>query len=260
MLTDITMNMALNILREQFAHMGGLQDVTLGPISQFDICAGEFVQICIDLEREHWVCIASSQMNELDVYDSLNPNTLPSDLEKQIRSIVNDTNKQYSINIKDVQEQENGVDCGVFSIAFATSLLHGEDPMGLSYDTTSLRTHLLTCLNNQRFDLFPKLLQNISFADIMPIPNQTNLSKNRKHAEILTEMPGSSKTTNQSTTNVTSTITHEFYCNMCGGKYEEPISEDWVQCSVCKDWCHERCYDKKPNDRTFICDFCAVVV
>ena len=152
------------------------------------------------------------------------------------------------------------MDCGVFSITFATSLLHVEDPMGLSYDTTSLRTHLLTCLNNQRFDLFPKLLQNISFADIMPIPNQTNLSKNRKHAEILTEMPGSSKTTNQSTTNVTSTITHEFYCNMCGGKYEEPISEDWVQCSVCKDWCHERCYDKKPNDRTFICDFCAVVV
>ena len=47
----------------------------------------------------------------------------------------------------------------------------------------------------------------------------------------------------------------EYFCIVCGTKYLEPITEDWIQCSQCKFWCHEACanIDKNPF---FICDKC----
>ena len=42
-----------------------------------------------------------------------------------------------------VQQQKNGVDYGLFSIAFATSLAFGEDPSNSTYDSAALRPHLI---------------------------------------------------------------------------------------------------------------------
>ena len=36
--------------------------------------------------------------------------------------------------VKTCQQQGNGFDCGVFAIAFATSLANGEDPSRILYD------------------------------------------------------------------------------------------------------------------------------
>ena len=83
----------------------------------------------------------------------------------------------------------------------------------------------------------------------MPIPKTDKLSKKRKHSEILTE---TQEATSQSKG-------HDFFCNICGGKYIEPISEDWVQCSVCS-MCHGRCYDKDTKHPNYLCDICALVV
>ena len=59
------------------------------------------------------------------------------------------------LNIQQVQQQDNSVDCGVFAVAYATSILHGQNPEDLNYDTCSLRQHLLTCISSGIFKPFP---------------------------------------------------------------------------------------------------------
>ncbi len=50
--------------------------------------------------------------------------------------------RKITINHIDVQTQSNCSDCGVFSLAFATSLCQGEDPSIISYIAYQLRDHL----------------------------------------------------------------------------------------------------------------------
>lgn len=33
----------------------------------------------------------------------------------------------------------------------------------------------------------------------------------------------------------------EWFCIYCDGKYVDPPEEDWIECSTCSRWCHERC-------------------
>ena len=44
--------------------------------------------------------------------------------------------------VKSCQQQGNGYDCGVFAIAFAVSLVFGENPSQLVYNPAKLRNHL----------------------------------------------------------------------------------------------------------------------
>jgi hypothetical protein len=59
------------------------------------------------------------------------------------------------LNIQQVQQQDNSVDCGVFAIAYATSILHGQNPKDLNYDTQKLRQHLLSCISSGMVKAFP---------------------------------------------------------------------------------------------------------
>ena len=56
-----------------------------------------------------------------------------------------------------VQQQKKGVDCGLFSIAFAISLAFGEDPSNSTYHSAALRPHLINCLTSGRISPFPKI-------------------------------------------------------------------------------------------------------
>ena len=54
-----------------------------------------------------------------------------------------------------VQQQKNSVDCGLFAIAFATSLAFGDDPRDITYDEDVLRSHLVNCLTEKNMSKFP---------------------------------------------------------------------------------------------------------
>lgn len=54
-----------------------------------------------------------------------------------------------------VQAQQNLIDCGVFAIAFATELVHGQDPALCQFDCTTMRAHLLASLEAGHIDRFP---------------------------------------------------------------------------------------------------------
>jgi Ulp1 family protease len=49
-------------------------------------------------------------------------------------SLLKTLEKEMTYLVKTCQRQGNGFDCGVFAIAFATSLENGEDPATRLYD------------------------------------------------------------------------------------------------------------------------------
>ena len=57
--------------------------------------------------------------------------------------------------VRGCQKQGNGFDCGVFAIAFATSLANGQDPSSLLYDPSKLRNHLRSCMDSGKLTEFP---------------------------------------------------------------------------------------------------------
>ena len=46
----------------------------------------------------------------------------------------------------DVDKQENTYDCGLYAIAYATSVYHGDDVSQIKYHNQEMRQHLLRCL------------------------------------------------------------------------------------------------------------------
>ena len=62
--------------------------------------------------------------------------------------------------IKSAQQQRNYVDCEVFAIAFATSLVFGDRPEEVIYDSQIMRQHLLNCLRNMSMERFPDQVGN----------------------------------------------------------------------------------------------------
>ena len=55
-----------------------------------------------------------------------------------------------------VQQQPNGVDCGVFAIAFGVDILNRFAEIGIRFDVGNMRSHLLRCLEEEEFTLFPR--------------------------------------------------------------------------------------------------------
>ena len=95
--------------------------------------------------RLHW-SVASSigcAKNEVKIYDSV---FLSPDLETRTVCLnLFDIAKKPKLIYELVQKQEGGDDCGVFSIAFATALAHGQNPVGAHFVQSDMRHHLLQC-------------------------------------------------------------------------------------------------------------------
>ena len=105
----------------------GFQRPTLGPCGNFDIVGGEFVQI-MHTGGNHWVCLSSigCVKGHVNLYDSLFHDVVCDDIKDQARNLMGDEFRKLSI--VPVQQQKNGSDCGVFSIAYAASLVFLNEP------------------------------------------------------------------------------------------------------------------------------------
>ena len=62
------------------------------------------------------------------LYDSLKMKHISKDVTAQIASYAYHPGPQLTILSKSVQQQGNGVDCGVYAIAFAINLAYGSNP------------------------------------------------------------------------------------------------------------------------------------
>ena len=76
MLTDESINLAMSLIHEQFPHIGGLTDSSIGKCQQFDIVPREngYIQI-LHAGSMYWICtanMASEKSNHVHyIFDSL---------------------------------------------------------------------------------------------------------------------------------------------------------------------------------------------
>ena len=132
----------------------GFQKPTLGPVRNFDVVSGEFVQI-LHTGRDHWVCISSigCLAGQVNLYDSLYNDVILQEVVDQAKDLV--ARDLISLNYVPTQQQNNGSDCGVYAIAFATCLVFGIDLKYVSFDIVEMRPHLASCLHAEKIELFP---------------------------------------------------------------------------------------------------------
>ena len=156
LLTSGHINKCQEILKRQFPDLGGLHCCTMGVTLDFPKATGDkWLQIVHD--NDHWVLVAKTEAGHVSIYDSLaqscwrkRPHTLSC-----ASSLLQTSEKHLLYKVKSCQQQNNGFDCGVFVVAFATSIAHGVDPNTVIYDRRSLRSHLQKCLAADNLTPFP---------------------------------------------------------------------------------------------------------
>ena len=75
---------------------------------------------------------------------------------KQICDLAHCSESLLGIILPSVLQQPNGVDCGVFAIAFAAYILNAFAKIRKRFDIGKMRSHLLKCLEEEEFTLFPR--------------------------------------------------------------------------------------------------------
>ena len=93
---------------------------------------------------------------EIRIYDSLYT-SVSHDKVTTIAHLLRSNTESIAINIMDVGRQRGTQDCGLFAIAFLTSLSFGEDPTKVIFDQEEMRSHLVKCFENKRMEIFPVL-------------------------------------------------------------------------------------------------------
>ena len=91
----------------------------------------------------HFVCAYYDTKN-IKIYDSFNNKYLHDKVYEALQQMYPyyfAANK--AVQFTDVQSQCNGIDCGVFSIAFAISLHLGYNPESIEYHASQMRPHLI---------------------------------------------------------------------------------------------------------------------
>ena len=153
-LSDDIIDAAQATLHEQFG-IPGFQVTQLGQYCGFNVEPGEFVQI-LHNGKDHWVTISTigTKHPEVFVYDSLY-STAPNELQQQIAALLHTQEKSITLKFAKVSMQTNGSDCGVYAIAFATALCLGKSPQKLLFDESKMRPHLIKCLEDGCFTMFP---------------------------------------------------------------------------------------------------------
>ena len=211
MLIDESINVAQSLLSKQFPKVCGFQETVIGKLQEFDVIPTEknYIQILHDSSL-HWVCVANMESRKKDneihyLYDSLKKKHISKDVTAQIASYAYHPGPQLTILSKSVQQQGNGVDCGVYAIAFTTSRAYGSNPGKESYDEKKIRPHLVECLKIGKLTPFPTITGEVVRCD-------------------------------------TATSNVELYC-LCRVPYAPPTDEryEMAQCNQCKEQFHRVC-------------------
>ncbi|XP_047140784.1 uncharacterized protein LOC124815932 [Hydra vulgaris] len=164
MLTDNIINAAQKMLLRQYPNAKGLQDPILGQNLSFSILKDEeFVQVLHD-GCAHWFAISTVNClsGHVFVMDSYFRGKLSHATMRQICSIIRCPLSKIKVTVLPVQQQTNGIDCGIYAIAFVQYLLHFKDyPTNVNFDQTKLRTELLNSFKNNYLSLFSTTTNNV---------------------------------------------------------------------------------------------------
>ena len=72
---------------------------------------------------------------------------------------MNYTHDKLTVNVLPVQQQTNGVDCGVFAISFIYHIVSTKTkPDNITFSIPEMRAHMLHCIMANKVSSFPLLL------------------------------------------------------------------------------------------------------
>ena len=177
-------------------------------------------------ESQHWVCVHNRGDGVAELMDSLG-NFMPlgrMTLLQIAKICKGDTSTQFlKLKILPVQQQQGVLDCGLFSIAFATEVCSNMNPVRSTFNQKLMRKHLIQCL---------------VAGVICPFPQRTDLSP-------LTELP-------RPTCRM---LNIKLYC-LC--LMPDNYDPEMILCDRCKKWYHYSCVGihKKSIPKTWKCSKC----
>ena len=154
-LNDKHIHAAQQLLKKENPYVGGLQDPILQTAHSFEIEGGEFVQI-LHMNNNHWITISSIGCSPgyIKLYDSMQ-HPIPSSIKHTIAELIHTQCKQITIEHVNMQVQQGESECGLFAIAIATALCHGQDPHQIEFAQGQMRKHLLNALEMENISPFP---------------------------------------------------------------------------------------------------------
>ena len=156
-ITGNIINASQHLLKEKFTSLSGFQDTISVKSKRVALAEGEFIQI-LHKEDSHWITvsnIATGETGAVCIYDSLNDYNVPFAMKRIIAGLIISKKPCIPLRQEDVPLQGDFTSCGLFAIAFATSLCFGQDPRRLIFDKASMRRHLLECLEKSEMRPFP---------------------------------------------------------------------------------------------------------
>lgn len=154
-LTDKHINASCAFLKTQFPSYGGFQS----PLFQYKVplVAHPAVQVIFLEGQKHWAAIstANCEKNTVNYYDSLN-SSVSIEAQQIIVNLLRPTDA-ITIKVKNVSTQDGAADCGLFAIAYCTSIVYEQNPCLVVYSQPEMRIHLKSCLEQNKLTLFPTL-------------------------------------------------------------------------------------------------------
>ena len=152
-LTDREINHSQKILKLQFPELNGLR-LTLCQETPSNEPTQNWLQIIHCHQREHWITATTIGCNDgmVKVYDSVYRHLDESTKKTLYQVFPNDTKMKV---VGTTQKQTGGKDCGIFAIAFATSLAFGIDVNGTTFHQEKMRLHLARCFTENKMTVFP---------------------------------------------------------------------------------------------------------
>lgn len=154
------------------------------------------------------------------IYDSLY-STAPIELQQQIAALLHTKDESITMKFGKVSLQTNGSDCGVYAIAFVAALCLGKSPQRVLFDDSKMRQHLMKCLEDGCFTMFP-------------------VRQNRRQAEI--------KATRQISIH-------------CSCRMPNIPGVEMIECTACQQWFHVYCAAPAQSvvifaELSWFCEYC----
>ena len=175
-LSNAHINCGITILIKSIApeSIGGLYKVQLMVHDGFPVVTqSKWIQILLigSGGSGHWLVAAYGFNNHpfVTLYDSKIPNGRDVNIHSSVFKAVQQLTgvSEPSVRYMPCQFQQDGFNCGVFALCFATSLASGGDPSKQKFIQSEMRNHLKKCL------IKPK---DRAYGLLVPFPEEVNLT------------------------------------------------------------------------------------
>ena len=158
-LTDKHIQYLQYLIKTQFSTIGGLCSTLLQSCQKHSL-PKNYLQVVYCSARHHWIVASNMECKKgvVNAYDSLFT-FLDVETLNTINNYFGEQNAKRRVQCKmvEIQTQKGTKDCGVFTVAFLTSLAYNQDPADgpIQYYQDRLRSHLYDCFIRGKLIPFP---------------------------------------------------------------------------------------------------------